>query len=37
MIETKDEELVTSNHIKGLGIGNGYVIHAGEKYRVELS
>ena len=36
MIETKDEELVTSNHIKGLGIGNGYVIHAGEKYRVEF-
>lgn len=36
MIETKDEDIVTPNHIKALGIGNGYVIHAGEKYRVEF-
>ncbi len=36
MVETNDEELVTPNHIKELDIGNGYMIHAKEKYRVEF-
>jgi conjugal transfer pilus assembly protein TraD len=36
MIETNDEELVTPNHLKELDVGNGYVIHAKEKYRVEF-
>jgi len=36
MIETKDEELVTPDHLKKLGVGQAYMMHAGEKYRVEL-
>ena len=36
VIETNDENLVTPNHLKELDIGNGFVIHAKEKYRVEF-
>ena len=36
MIETIDEEVVSEDSLKGLGIGQAFMLHAGEKYRVEL-
>lgn len=36
MIDTIDEDIITPDHLKELGVGQAYFIHADDKYRVEL-